>query len=236
MVKPAVIFLIILLVLVGGVMVYLRKVWFYRDPLRIPPQGQGLIVAPADGKVVYIKPFKNGEVFVEKLGQVIPVTEITKTPLWGDSGWIVGIYMSPLDVHFNYAPVDSLVVRMVHTPAKCNLPMVDLWEYIRLTYFRRAVDLFASRYRLVNERLTLFLDAGAIKLALVEIADKFVNKIKCFTAAGERLQRGQKISFIERGSQVDLIIFSEEIEFEVSVGQQVYGAQTVIARYRPQDG
>lgn len=235
MVKLVLAALAILFILSTGLLFYLRKVWFYRDPLRIPPQGEGLIVAPADGKVVYIKPFKNGQVIVEKLGQSIPVTEITKAPLWGDRGWIIGIYMSPLDVHFNYAPVNSRVAHIVHIPAKFNLPMVDLWEYIRLTYLRRAVDLFSHRYRLVNERLTLFLDAGELKLALVEIADKFVNKIKCFTAVGEKLQVGQKISFIERGSQVDLIIFKEEVEFVVQVGQQVYGGQTVIARYRPGD-
>lgn len=235
MVKAVLIVLATLIFLGTGTLFYVRKVWFYRDPLRIPPTGKGVIVAPADGKVVYIKPFRNGEVIVEKLGQAIPVTEITKAPLWGDRGWIIGIYMSPLDVHFNYAPVDARVDRIVHIPAKFNLPMVDLWEYIRLTYLRRAVDLFSHRYRLVNERLTLFLDAGELKLALVEIADKFINKIKCFTAAGETLRAGQKISFIERGSQVDLIIFSEEIEFTVRVGQQVYGAQTVIARYRPED-
>ncbi|SMB92328.1 phosphatidylserine decarboxylase [Thermanaeromonas toyohensis ToBE] len=216
-----------------GALFFLRKIWFYRDPVRIPPQDEGCLLAPADGKVVYIKPFSGGQVQVEKLGQVIPVTEITKAPLWGEEGWIIGIYMSPLDVHFNYAPADCRVAHLVYTPAKVNLPMVDWWEYIRLTYLRRAVDLFSHRYRLVNERLTLFLEGRDMRLALVEIADKFVNKIRCFVKVGEELRAGQKISFIERGSQVDLIIFREDIVFTVEVGQQVYGGETVIARYHP---
>lgn len=217
-------------------LLYLRKVWFYRDPVRECPSEDGVIVAPADGQVIYIKPFRNGEVVSEKLGRPIKVEEITRLPAYGDRGWIVGIYMSPLDVHFNYSPVAARVEEMVHTQARVNLPMVDLWEYIRLTYLRRAVDLFGHRYRLVNERLTIFLDAGGLKLALVEIADRFVNKIRAFIKVGDRLQPGQKISFIDRGSQVDLVIFREDVQFTVRVGQQVYGAQTILARYQVAGG
>ncbi|MGD0152838.1 MAG: phosphatidylserine decarboxylase [Thermacetogeniaceae bacterium] len=224
---------------VGAVIILLAllligyRAWFYRDPVRVAPDGQGLIIAPADGNVIYIKPFQNGQVVSEKLGQTILVEEITKAPTWSDHGWIVGIYMSPLDVHFNYAPVAGRVAGIVHTQARVNLPMVDFWEYVRLTYLRRTVDLFSHRYRLVNERLTLFLDAGQLQVVLVEIADRFVNKIRWFIKDGEPVRTGQKLSFIERGSQVDLVIFSDEVEFAVQVGQQVYGAQTVIATFQP---
>ncbi|MGI6286174.1 phosphatidylserine decarboxylase [Neomoorella humiferrea] len=228
--------LVVIVLAVGVLFWYLRHVWFYRDPLRIAPAGEGLILAPADGQVVYVKPFADGQVVAEKLGRPIPITEIMKAPGFGEEGWIVGIYMSPLDVHFNYAPIDARVEGMVHTPAKINLPMVDLWEYIRLTYLRRAVDLFAHRYRLVNERMTIFLENSDVKIALVEIADKFVNKIRCFITPGQVVSRGQKVSFIERGSQVDLIIFTRDVEITVRVGQQVYGARTVVARYRGAGG
>ncbi|BCV20267.1 phosphatidylserine decarboxylase [Moorella sp. Hama-1] len=229
-------FVIPLVVVIAAVMWFLRRVWFYRDPVRVPPAEEGTILAPADGKVVYIKPFQNGEVVAAKLGQPIPIQEIMKAPGRSDRGWILGIYMSPLDVHFNYAPISARVEEMVHTQAKVNLPMVDLWEYIRLTYLRRAVDLFSHRYRLVNERLTVFLEGEGLKMAMVEIADKFVNKINSFITPDQAVARGQKVSFIERGSQVDLVIFNEDIEFTVQVGQQVYGARTVVARYRPASG
>lgn len=105
---------------------YLRKVWFYRDPVRECPREDGAIISPADGQVIYIKPFRNGEVVSEKLGRPIRVEEITRLPAFGDRGWIVGIYMSPLDVHFNYSPAAARVEEMVHTQARVNLPMVDL--------------------------------------------------------------------------------------------------------------
>lgn len=214
---------------------FLRRVWFYRDPVRIAPEDPDQVVAPADGQVVYIRRFENGEVFAEKLGRPIAVQEIVRAPeLATQSGWLIGIYMSPLDVHFNYAPVDGAVISVVHTPAAVNWPMVDLWEYVRLTYLRRVVDLFGKRYHLENERNTILVAGQQGTIAVVEIADKFVNKISCYVKPGDQVQRGQKLSFIARGSQADLVFFCNDVEFLVAVGQQVYGGQTAIARLAPQ--
>lgn len=219
--------------LVAGAVAYLRYVWFFRDPVRIPPADEDLIVAPADGQVLYVRRFENGQVHSEKLGRPIPLTEITKDDQLGSlSGWLIGIYMSPLDVHYNYAPDGGRVERIVYTPARVNWPMVDLWEYIRLTYLRRLVDLFGKRYYLENERNTIVLRTPRALLAVVEIADKFVNKISCFVREGQDLRRGEKLSFIARGSQTDLLIFRDDVEILVRVGQQVYGGLTPVARLR----
>ncbi|MGE5484347.1 MAG: phosphatidylserine decarboxylase [Ignavibacteriales bacterium] len=224
-----------IVVAVLGVRLFLWKVWFYRDPVRRPAVRPGDILSPADGRVVYIKPFRGGKVVCEKLGEEIPVSEIGKGD--GDysgDGWIMGIYMCPRDVHFNYAPVSGRVTRVIPTHAAVNLPMVDLWEYIRMTYLRKAIDLFAHRYRLVNERNTVFLEGGpggCPRIVLVEIADKFVNKIRCFVKPGDPVAAGEKISFIERGSQVDLVIYDERVRFAVKPGDHVTGALTVVATY-----
>ncbi len=104
-------------------------------------------------------------------------------------------------------------------------------EYIRITYLRRMVDLFARKYELVNERNTIFLNTDYGQVAMVEIADKFINKITCYVRPNDRVAAGQKVSFIARGSQVDLILFRKDVEFLVETGQQVYGALTPIARF-----
>ena len=221
----------------AAVLYFLQRIWFYRDPIRITPPGE-VIVSPCDGQVVYIRRVQDGQMTAQKLGESIRVTEITHAD-WPEGtapgdGWLIGIYMSPLDVHFNYAPIGATVGGIVHNGAKLNLPMVDLWEYIQLTYLRRVVDLFAKRYALENERQTVFLEGTLegqpLKIAMVEIADKFVNKISTFVKVGEAVRPGQKLSFIERGSQVDLLVFAQDIEFLVGVGDQVYGAQTPLAR------
>lgn len=213
--------------------VYLRKVWFYRDPLRQPEATGRVIVSPCDGKVVYLRRIEKGEVKSEKKGEVIRVREITKADFDNsESGWLIGIYMSPLDVHYNYAPIEGKVEKIVYYPSKTNLPMVDLWEYLNLTYLRRAVNLFSHRFHLENERNTIFINReGEIRVATVEIADKFVSKINCFVKEGDFLKLGQKISFIDRGSQVDLVIFKEDLHWRVKFGDQVYGGKTVLAEY-----
>ncbi|NPV52655.1 MAG: phosphatidylserine decarboxylase [Firmicutes bacterium] len=228
--------------LILGLVWFLRRIWFYRDPVRIPPGDEDAILAPADGKLIYARRFENGEVYSEKLGQRIPISEISKMDFaMGESGWMIGIYMTPLDVHFNYAPISGKVCRIVHTQAALNLPMLDMWEYIRLTYLRKAVDLFGRKYHLLNERNTLFIEGDRLKLAVVEIADKFINKIRCFVTEGDVVKAGQKLSFIERGSQVDLVIpvtpgAEADIEIVARVGEQVYGGKTIIARISPAAG
>ncbi|MDH7602968.1 MAG: phosphatidylserine decarboxylase [Armatimonadota bacterium] len=212
---------------------FLRNVWFYRDPERKPDSvTPGSVVAPADGRVVYIKRIERGTLSCEKLGQTIPLPEITGNAPPDVDGFSIGIYMSPLDVHFNYCPHPGVVEQICYTPAKVNLPMLDMWEYIKVVWLRKMVNLFGRRYHLENERNTIFLDCGGIKMAVVLIADKFVSKIKCFVREGQSLGYSEKLGFIDRGSQVDLVILSPNVEFLVDVNQQVYGGKTVIALLR----
>lgn len=214
-----------------GALMFLRRVWFYRNPERAAErEGEGLILAPADGRVVYVKKVEAGELYAEKLGEKIPLPEITGCEYEKKDGWAIGIYMSPLDVHFNYCPLPGTVENIHRVSARVNLPMLDLWEYIRVVWLRKMVDMFARRYHLENERNTIFMDCGGIKLAIVLIADKFVAKIKCFVEPGQQIGYSHKVGFIERGSQVDLVIFAENVDFEVAVNQQVYGGKTVIGR------
>ncbi len=221
-----------LIVLIMFGVYFLRSIWFFRDPKREPPRKPGVIVSPADGKVIYVKKIQNSEVVTEKLGQKIRVSEITKQDKdRGQNGWLIGVYMSPLDVHYNYAPVSARVEEIVHTQAAVNLPMVDLWEYVKLVYLRRGVDLFAKRFHFVNERNTIFLKNEHLSMVVVEIADKFVNKIDCYVKEGDRLSIGDKISFIKRGSQADVVVFEEDIKIRVKFGDQVYGGETVLAEY-----
>jgi len=214
-----------------GALAFLRKVWFYRDPARTPERDGDFIIAPADGRVVYIKRVDEDSLYSEKLGEKIPLTEITGCESAEKQGWAIGIYMSPLDVHFNYCPYPGKVTDIYRKEAKVNFPMLDVWEYIRVVWLRKMVDMFARKYHLENERNTIFLACDRAKMAVVLIADKFVAKIKCFVSEGDDLRYSQKLGFIERGSQVDLIVFSENVAFLVGINEQVYGGKTAIARF-----
>lgn len=209
-----------------------RTVWFFRDPARRVPAGEDLLVSPCDGRVVYIENIRRGGSTSRKGGRDIPLTEIAgliDPPL---EGFLIGIYMSPYDAHFNYAPIAGLVERVIYTPAAGNVSMLTLREYIRMVWLKKTVDLFGKRHHLENERNTIILRGGR-RLAMVEIADRVVNKIECFVREGEELSRGQKTSFIKKGSQVDLVLWDLRYEIGVRIGDRVRGAETVIARVLP---
>lgn len=75
-------------------------VYFFRDPERAIPQGERLIVAPADGRIVAIKPFPDW-----------------KGP-FGEPLTRVSIFLSVLDVHVNRAPLTSMVNAVTHSPGR----------------------------------------------------------------------------------------------------------------------
>jgi phosphatidylserine decarboxylase len=82
------------LVCVTGFMAY-----FFRDPERIVPEGKGLFVSPADGKVILVK----------KVYEKDYLQADTKE---------ISIFMSPLNVHVNRAPCDGKVMYVKHTPGQ----------------------------------------------------------------------------------------------------------------------
>lgn len=89
--------LAILLVLLAGACAL-----FFRDPDRMTPVREGLIVSPADGRIVAIGPaLPPPELGLPEVAQ----TRIT-------------VFLSIFDVHINRAPVDGKVVRSVHRPGK----------------------------------------------------------------------------------------------------------------------
>jgi phosphatidylserine decarboxylase len=210
---------------------WFRYVYFYRDPMRKPPNGDRIIVAPADGRVMYVYSVKEGKVIVNKKGESIAVNEISKTRCKKSDGWLIGIYMSPFDVHYNYAPISGRVMSVYHYKSSLNLPMVDLWEYINFTLLRRAVNLFSRKFHFVNERMTIEITNMELTCFVILIADKFVNKIRKFFKEKDELLIGEKICFIERGSQVDLFLPVKNLDLYVREGEQVYGCKTIIGRY-----
>ena len=217
---------------------FTRRIWFFRDPDHTRTQQEDLILrSPVYGRVAYIRRIKNGEVESEKKGERIFIEDITKEK-WpaefpqGD-GWLIGIAMTALDVHYQYSPLPANVGEIVHHAHGRNLPMFDLWEYVRITWLRRGVQLFAKKYVFENERQTMWLHGKHITLALVLIADKFVSKITTFVKPGDEVPSGGKLSFIGRGSQVDVVVCGlPDLQIDVDPGQAVYGPLTVLARLR----
>lgn len=184
---------------------WFRNRYFFRDPPRVISAADNEIVSPADGRVMYLYPVWAGAVTADKQGQKISISELAKTELREAHGWLLGIYMTPFDVHFNRAPIGGEIRTLHYHRTEAGLPMVDLWEYVNFTLFRRAINLFAAPFHLENERLTMEIRNGKVVCFIILIADRFVNKITRFFEDTQQVSVGDKICFIQRGSQTDLI-------------------------------
>jgi len=78
--------------------------YFFRDPERKIPSGEGLVLAPADGKVVRIS---------------FPGVE------GGEEGILVSIFLSLLDVHVNRSPVSGVVSGVRYKKGSFHLAFLD---------------------------------------------------------------------------------------------------------------
>ena len=74
--------------------------YFFRDPARVTPQGESLIIAPADGVVSAIE-------------QVVPPPELD---LPRESMTRISVFMNVLDVHVNRSPIAARISRIAYIP------------------------------------------------------------------------------------------------------------------------
>ncbi len=86
----------------AGLVLTLWCVYFFRDPDRVTPDRQGLIVSPADG-------------VVQSVEKAVPPPEMDmgETPL--DR---IAVFMNVFDVHVNRVPCDGTITRLAYRPGK----------------------------------------------------------------------------------------------------------------------
>ena len=73
--------------------------WFFRNPERVVPVGEQKVVAPADGRVIFVGPVDEPRCSQQ------PVTKIS-------------IFMNVFNVHVNRAPVSGTVVDRFYNPGR----------------------------------------------------------------------------------------------------------------------
>lgn len=84
--------------LIAGILA-LWVFWFFRDPERAVPEGEGLVVSPADGRVVGI-------------------TEIREDRFLKERAIRVSIFLNVLDVHVNRIPCAGRIRTIRYQPGK----------------------------------------------------------------------------------------------------------------------
>jgi len=222
---------IVALLLVAAFLFW-RYVWFFRDPPRSAPLLPGL-VSPADGTVVYVQQVAPGEPVVSiKQDVAATIEDLVRTDIEGTK-LVIGIFMSPFDVHYNRSPLTATVDFVQHHPSLGkNRHMGPMHRRIllgRAPYYadsvhivqnERTVTRFLARYREVE-----------LSYYVVQIGARTVNGIDSYFSPGEEVARGQTFGMIRIGSQVDLIVpWRAEFETLVRPGDKVRAGETVLVR------
>jgi phosphatidylserine decarboxylase len=214
----------------AGGYLFWRRVWFFRNPARTPPAEDG-IVSPADGTVVYVREVEpGGDVVVIKRGLAATVADILREDV-SEPKLVIGIFMSPFDVHFNRAPLDAMIEFIRRHPAQGGNAYMGamhwrtLWKRepyyagsVHIVQNERTVTLFGGEYR--GQRLPAY---------VVQIGARTVSGIDSFCRVGERVARGAPFGMIRIGSQVDLIV-PRRSAFAVKVrpGDRVRAGETIL--------
>jgi phosphatidylserine decarboxylase len=186
---------------------------FYRDPERTCPEGEDIVLSPADGQVIYVKRSEGGQLPVaEKQGRSYALDELVRTPLDSEEAIVVGIALSFLDVHVNRAPVPGRVLVQRRFPG----PFGSLKDPSAV---------------FVNERATTVLEHAGMQIAVVLIASRLVRRIVAYVREGDDVLLGQRIGVIRFGSQVDLVLPARDgLEVLVEPGQRVRAGETIVAQ------
>ena len=171
-------------------LITLFMLYFFRDPQREPPQDPLAVVAPADGKVTRVSTIADGS----------------------DSPTLVSIFLSPLDVHINRAPIAGTVTNVAYTPGK----------------FLMATDKNAS---LVNEQNALTIQGDEITVVCKQIAGILARRIICWKQPGQHVNLGERFGLIKFSSRTDLLL-PPQVEVLVTEGMRVRGGVTIVGRIR----
>jgi len=176
---------------------------FFRDPVRVTPQEDRFIVAPADGLVTLIQ-------------QVEAPRELVMDDGSGTKGLAAGpvtrisIFMSVFDVHINRAPIGGTVRRVVYMPGK---------------FMNADLDKASEE----NERQHILIERGdGVAIGFTQIAGLVARRIVPFVKPGDMLAVGQRVGLIRFGSRVDVYL-PAGTEPRVLLGQKIVAGETVLA-------
>jgi phosphatidylserine decarboxylase len=218
----------------GAAYLLWRHVWFFRNPQRTPPPEAG-IVSPADGTVVYVRNVEPGEeVVVIKKGRRATVKDILRQDV-NEPKVVIGIFMSPFDVHFNRAPVDAAVGFIRHYPSLGGNAYMGAMHW--RTFFGVEPYYANSVHIMQNERTVTYFAGefrgAALPVYVVQIGARTVNGIDSYCQPGERIARGATFGMIRIGSQVDLIVPQRaSLAVAVRPGDRVRAGETIVMMER----
>lgn len=179
--------------------------YFFRDPERVTPVREGLVVSPADGLVLPIV-----------AAPPPPELEMGSDPLTR-----VSIFMNLFDVHVNRIPCAGRVVKRTYRPGR----------FVNASFDKASEGNERLALRLALEEG----EGGSRReLGLVQIAGLVARRILCDVEEGRRVRTGERFGIIRFGSRVDVYL-PPGLSPLVAAGQRLLAGETVIADMRGQE-
>jgi phosphatidylserine decarboxylase len=182
---------------------------FFRDPERVVPQGDNVIVAPADGLVSLImecEPPAELRVDDGSGAPGLPDGPVTR----------ISIFMSVFDVHINRAPISGTIERLVYIPGK---------------FMNADLDKASEE----NERQHFLIERqDGVKIGFTQIAGLVARRIVPFVKPGDIVASGQRVGLIRFGSRVDVYL-PAGTDPKVLMGQKIVAGETILAEIGTQN-
>jgi phosphatidylserine decarboxylase len=178
-----------------SVVLYLLVYNFFRCPIRhYPDNRDNTVISSVDGKVVAIEEVYEGEYLKSDAIQV-------------------SVFMSPLNVHANWFPVEGVV------------------EYVR-HHSGRFLSAYLPKASTENERSTvgILCDNGQ-RITVRQVAGAMARRIVTYAHKGDRSIIDTHLGFIKFGSRVDIYL-PVDAEILVKIGDTTKGDLTPLALLR----
>jgi phosphatidylserine decarboxylase len=164
--------------------------FFFRDPHRDVPTDPRLVVSPADGRVMIVG---------------APPGAGAPPGQWQQ----ISIFLSPMDVHINRAPIAGRVTRVEYHPGK-----------------------FLPAYRVdageLNEWTEVWFDQNGTIVICRQIVGILARRIVTRLTSGQSVGLGERFGIMKFGSRIDLFL-PLSATIAAKVGDRVVGGQTTLA-------
>ncbi len=162
-----------------------------------------------------IRPFEPDDniIFCAADGAVVAIEEIHEDEYFKDNRIQVSVFMSPLNAHVNWCPINGTV------------------EYIR-HYPGRHHPAYLPKASLENEMTSVVLKANnGQKIMVRQIAGIMARRIVCKASQGMEVIQGDQLGIIKFGSRVDLIL-PTDCTILVDINQGVRAMRHKIAEFK----
>jgi phosphatidylserine decarboxylase len=167
-------------------------VQFFRIPKRYKDYESDQIVCPADGEVVVIE-------------------ETLETEYFNDKRIQISIFMSPLNVHANYYPINGTVCYQKYHPGK----FLVAWH---------------PKSSTENERTSMVIKtADGSEILVRQIAGAMARRICYYNEIGSVAKQGEEFGFIKFGSRIDVFLPLNTI-LSIEIGEKVQGKLSILGK------